>query len=472
MQALYNFVAGTLNTVAWIYILLPCVFVGGLYYTIGSGGVQFRRFGYAMKNTFGKIFTKSDAGEGEVTPLQAVTTALAGTVGTGHIVGTSQAIALGGYGAIFWLWLAALLGMVIKYAEVTLSIRFREKDAKGDWVGGPMYYIKNGLGQKWSWLAVLFCSFAILASFGIGNMSQANSINGSIKGAVTAFAPNFAEVTAIDWVIGIALALLTAGVLFGGIKRIGSVTEKLIPFMSILYILFTLIVIFGNIDMIGECFRKIFVGAFNPQAVAGAGSGILLKNAVIWGLRRSAFSNEAGLGSAPIAHAAANCEGPVQQGIFGIFEVFVDTILICSLTALSIIISGVDVTFGEKPGSELITSAFSTIFGTKASALFVAFALMMFAYSTILGWSLYGTRCVQYLFGMKAVRPYQIFFCIIIVVGCVSPIDAVWDIADTFNGLMAIPNFIALFALSPVVFKLTKEHFSEVDRLKARNHAA
>ena len=277
MQALYNFVAGTLNTVAWIYILLPCVFVGGLYYTIGSGGVQFRRFGYAMKNTFGKIFTKSDAGEGEVTPLQAVTTALAGTVGTGNIVGTSQAIALGGYGAIFWLWLAALLGMVIKYAEVTLSIRFREKDAKGDWVGGPMYYIKNGLGQKWSWLAVLFCSFAILASFGIGNMSQANSINGSIKGAVTAFAPNFAEVTAIDWVIGIALALLTAGVLFGGIKRIGSVTEKLIPFMSILYILFTLIVIFGNIDMIGECFRKIFVGAFNPQAVAGAGSGILLK---------------------------------------------------------------------------------------------------------------------------------------------------------------------------------------------------
>ena len=178
MQALYNFVAGTLNTVAWIYILLPCVFVGGLYYTIGSGGVQFRRFGYAMKNTLGKIFQKSDAGEGEVTPLQAVTTALAGTVGTGNIVGTSQAIALGGYGAIFWLWLAALLGMVIKYAEVTLSIRYREKDEKGDWVGGPMYYIKNGLGQKWSWLAILFCCFAVLASFGIGNMSQANSING------------------------------------------------------------------------------------------------------------------------------------------------------------------------------------------------------------------------------------------------------------------------------------------------------
>ena len=460
------------NGFIWGVPAMICIIGVGLLLSVRTRFIQVRKFGAAMKNTIGKIFDKTQAKDGSMSPFQAVCTALAGTVGTGNIVGTSQAIALGGYGAIFWLWLAALLGMVIKYAEVTLSIRFREKDAKGDWVGGPMYYIKNGLGQKWSWLAVLFCSFAILASFGIGNMSQANSINGSIKGAVTAFAPNFAEVTAIDWVIGIALALLTAGVLFGGIKRIGSVTEKLIPFMSILYILFTLIVIFGNIDMIGECFRKIFVGAFNPQAVAGAGSGILLKNAVIWGLRRSAFSNEAGLGSAPIAHAAANCEGPVQQGIFGIFEVFVDTILICSLTALSIIISGVDVTFGEKPGSELITSAFSTIFGTKASALFVAFALMMFAYSTILGWSLYGTRCVQYLFGMKAVRPYQIFFCIIIVVGCVSPIDAVWDIADTFNGLMAIPNFIALFALSPVVFKLTKEHFAEVDRLKARNHAA
>ena len=208
MQALYDFIAGTLNTVAWIYILLPCVFVGGLYYTIGSGGVQFRRFGYAMKNTFGKIFKKTDAGEGEVTPLQAVCTALAGTVGTGNIVGTSQAIALGGYGAIFWLWLAALLGMVIKYAEVTLSIRYREKDTKGDWVGGPMYYIKNGLGQKWAWLAILFCTFAVLASFGIGNMSQANSINDSIKGAIAAFAPDFANVAAVDWVIGIALALL------------------------------------------------------------------------------------------------------------------------------------------------------------------------------------------------------------------------------------------------------------------------
>ena len=468
MQAIISFITGTLNTVAWLYIFLPCTIIFGLYLTIRNRGLQFTKFGYVMKNTLGKMFQKQEAGEGAVTPMQAVSTALAATVGTGNIVGTSQAIALGGYGAIFWLWLAALLGMMVKYSEVLLAIKYRERDARGDWVGGPMYYVKNGLGKGWQWVGILFCIFAAIAAFGIGNMSQANSINDSIKGAIAAFAPDFANVAAVDWVIGIALALLTAGVLFGGIKRIGSVTERLVPIMSIVYIIFTLVVIFGNIDMVGEAFRKIFIAAFNPQAVVGAGSGILLKNAIVWGLRRSAFSNEAGLGSAPIAHAAANCEGPVQQGVFGIFEVFIDTILICSLTALTIIISGVDITFGEKPGSELITSAFGTIWGNKISAVFIALALMMFAYSTILGWSLYGTRCIQYLFGMKAVKPYQIFFCIIIVVGCVSPIDAVWDIADTFNGLMAIPNFIALFALSPVVFKLTKEHFAEVDRLKAK----
>ena len=468
MQALYSFFTGTLNTVAWLYILLPCVFVGGLYYTIGSGAIQFRHFIYAMKNTFGKVFQKHDAGEGEVTPLQAVCTALAGTVGTGNIVGTSQAIALGGYGAIFWLWCAALLGMVIKYAEVTLSINYREKDEKGDWVGGPMYYIKDGLGPKWKWLAILFCIFASLAAFGIGNMSQANSINGSLKGALALIAPNFSD-TVANWIIGIALASLTALVLFGGIKRIGSVAEKLVPIMSIAYIIFTLVVIFGNISNVGNAFALIFKAAFNPQAVLGAGSGILLKNAIVWGLRRSAFSNEAGLGSAPIAHAAANCETPVHQGLFGIFEVFVDTIVICSLTALTIIISGVDIPFGTKPGSELITSAFQTIWGGTLSTLFVAIALMLFAYSTILGWSLYGTRCIQFLFGMKAVKPYQVLYCIVIVIGCVSPIDAVWDVADTLNGLMAIPNFIALFALSPVVFKLTKEHFANVDKLADHN---
>ena len=464
MSGLLSFFTGTLNTVAWIYILLPCVFVGGLYLTIGNGAVQFRRFGYAMKNTLGKMFKPTEAGEGAVTPLQAVTTALAATVGTGNIVGTSQAIAMGGYGAVFWLWIAALIGMAIKYSEVTLSVHFRERDARGDWVGGPMYYIKNGLGKHWRWLAVLYCVFASIACFGIGNMSQANSIASSVNNAITAFVPSAAQYAGtINLVLGIFLAVVTAFVLFGGIKRIGTVTEKLIPFMSILYIIFTLIVIFGNIGNVGSAFGKIFAAAFTPQAVIGAGSGILLKNAVVWGLRRSAFSNEAGLGSAAIAHAAAETAGPVHQGMFGIFEVFMDTIVICSLTALTIIISGVDIAWGVKPGSELITQAFSTVFGPTISALFVAIALMLFAYSTILGWSLYGTRCFQYLFGLKAAKIYQFAFIIVIIIGSVASLDIVWDIADTFNGLMAIPNFIALFALSPVVFKLTKEHFRKID---------
>ena len=461
MEAIIQFITGTLNTVAWIYILLPCVFVGGLYFTIGTGAVQFRRFGYAMKNTIGKMFKKTEVEEGAVTPLQAVTTALAATVGTGNIVGTSQAIALGGYGAIFWLWLAALLGMVIKFCEVTLSVNFRERDEKGDWVGGPMYYIKNGLGPKWKWLAVLFCLFAILASFGIGNMSQANSIMDSVKNAIISFNPEFTNTAVVEWGVGIFLAVVTAAVLFGGIQRIGAVTEKFIPFMSALYIIFTFIVIGSNIGNIIPALKLIVVSAFNPQAVLGAGSGILLKNAVVWGLRRSAFSNEAGLGSAAIAHAAAQTEGPVQQGLFGIFEVFMDTIVICTLTALTIISSGIEIEFGTVPGSALITAAFATVFGDKIAALFVAFCLMMFAYSTILGWSLYGTRCTQYLFGIKASKVYQFIFIAIVIVGCVSPIEAVWNLADTFNGLMAIPNFIALFALSPVLFKLVKDFFKD-----------
>lgn len=465
MSAIIDFITGDLNTVAWIYILLPCVFVGGLYLTVGSGAVQFRRFGYAMKNTLGKMFQKKEAGHGAVTPLQAVTTALAATVGTGNIVGTSQAIAMGGYGAVFWLWLAALLGMVIKYSEVTLSIRFRERDAKGDWVGGPMYYIKNGLGKKWNWLAISYCVLAGIASFGIGNMSQANSIVTSVNSAITSFVPAAAgHESTINLVLGLVIAAVTGLVLFGGIKRIGSVTEKLIPFMSILYILFTLIVIFGNIGNVGHAFGLILSAAFRPRAVLGAASGIVLKNVVVWGLRRSAFSNEAGLGSAAIAHAAAETDGPVQQGVFGIFEVFMDTIVICTLTALTIIISGVPIEWGVKPGSELIMQAFGSVFGSKVAALFVAFALMLFAYSTILGWSLYGTRCVQYLFGLKGAKVYQVIFIIVIVVGSVSSLDVVWNISDTFNGLMAIPNFIALFALSPVVFKITKEHFSKVGK--------
>ena len=467
MEAIVQFFTGTLNTVAWLYVFLPCTIVGGLYLTIRNRGIQFTRFGYAMKNTVGKMFQPQEAGHGAVTPLQAVTTALAATVGTGNIVGTSQAIALGGYGAVFWLWLAALLGMIIKYSEVTLSIRYRERDAKGDWVGGPMYYIKNGLGEGWKWVGVLFCVFAALASFGIGNMSQVNSIVGSLNDAIDAFDPAAAgERGVLNLIFGLILAGLVALILFGGIKRIGAVAEKLIPAMSILYILFSLIVIFGHAGDITSAFGKIFSSAFNPKAIGGAATGIALRQTVVWGLRRSAFSNEAGLGSAAIAHAAAETKSPVDQGLYGIFEVFADTIVICTLTALTIICSGVEITFGQKVGSELITAAFATIFGQKFASVFVALALMLFAFTTVLGWSLYGSRCAQYLFGLRFAKGYQVAFIIVIVVGAVASLDVVWDIADTFNGLMAIPNFIALFALSGVVAKLTKDYFTEREKVK------
>ena len=460
MQAILDFFTGTLNTVAWMYILLPCVALGGIFFTIRNRGIQFAKFGHAMKNTIGKVFQKQTAEKGAVTPFQAVTTALAATVGTGNIIGTSQAIAMGGYGALFWLWIAALLGMVIKFCEVTLSVKYREKNAKGDWVGGPMYYITNGMGKKWKWLAVLFAVFAAIASFGIGNLSQANSIAGSINKAITSFAPDAAgaELT-ISLVVGIVLAVVCAISLIGGIKRIGKFTELLVPFMSLFYIICTLIVIGANVGNIGEAFKNIFVGAFTPQAVCGAACGIAIKEALVWGLKRSAFSNEAGLGSAGIAHAAADTKGPVQQGLYGIFEVFADTLVVCTLTGLTIIMSGIDIEFGKAVNSELITSAFATVFGDKFAALFVAIALLLFAFSTILGWSLYGTRCVEYLFGSKAAMVYKVLFSGMVIVGTTTSLEVVWNLADTFNGLMAIPNFIALFALSGVVAKLTKEYF-------------
>ena len=467
LNGILSFLSGPLNDFAWMYTFLPCAIAGGLFLTIRNGGVQFVHFGHAMKNTVGKMFQKQKAGEGAVTPLQAVTTALSATVGTGNIVGTTQAIAMGGYGAIFWLWLAALVGMVTKYSEIVLAIKYRERDAKGDWVGGPMYYIAKGLGGGWKWLAGLFAVFATLASFGIGNMSQVNSITGSVIGAVAAFTAVSAGVeSALKWLMGIVLALLVAIILLGGIKRIGAVTEKLIPFMSVFYIIFALVVIGAHIGNVPDAFVKIFSSAFTPQAIGGAASGIVLKQTIIWGLRRSAFSNEAGLGSAAIAHAAADTRGPVNQGLYGIFEVFVDTIVICSLTALTIICSGVDIAFGTRPGSEVIAAALGTVFGGRFAALFVAIALALFAFSTVLGWSLYGTRCVQYLFGNKAVRVFQVIFIAVVVVGCVSPLSFVWDVADTFNGLMAIPNFIGLFALSGVVAAETKKYFGNKDNLK------
>ncbi len=460
MQAFIDFFTGTLNTVAWLYIFLPCSIIGGLYLTIRHRGIQFTKFGYIMRHTFGRMFHKREAGDGAVTPLQAVTTALAATVGTGNIVGTSQAIALGGYGAVFWLWVAALMGMIIKYTEVTLSIHFRERDPHGDWVGGPMYSIKNGLSARWRWLGYLFAGLAALACFGIGNGSQVHSVVTSVGNAIVSFKPEMeGYLPTISLTTGIIVAFLVSLILFGGIKRIGTVTERLIPFMCLLYIIVALTVIVTHAENIIPAFKMIFEGAFTPEAAGGAATGIALKETIIWGIRRSAFSNEAGLGTSAIAHAAAETKSPVDQGMFGVFEVFADTIVICSMTALCIICSGVDINFGVKPSSELITAAFATVFGAKIASMFVALSLMLFAFSTLIGWALYGTRCAQYIFGSKAIRIYQLLFVLVAVIASVLSVDVVWDIADTLNGLMAIPNFISLFALSGVAAKLTRDYF-------------
>ena len=449
------------NGFVWGPVMLALLVGTGVYLSVAVGFIQFSKIGYWWKNTIGKIFKKGEAGDGEITPLQAVSTALASTVGTGNIAGVTGAIVLGGPGAVFWMWLSALFGMVTKFSEVTLAVKYRERNEKGDWCGGPMYYIKNGLGPKWKWLGGVFAVLGAIAAFGIGNIAQVHSIADSVKSVAVAFNENAAsKETMICLITGICVAAFVALVLLGGVKRIGQVTEKLVPGMAIIYIVCALIVVFANIGSVPGVFASIFKGAFNPAAVTGGAAGISIKLAMTKGVGRGVFSNEAGLGSAAIAHAAADTKGPVQQGLYGIFEVFADTIVICTLTALTIICSGVDITFGHKVGSELITAAFSTMFGQKFASVFVALALMLFAFTTILGWSLYGSRCVQYLFGLKVSKIYQVLFIIVVVIGAVASLDVVWDIADTFNGLMAIPNLIALFLLSGKVVELTKEYFS------------
>ncbi len=454
-------VNSAVNNVVWGVPMLILLVGAGIWLTIRTGAFQFRKFGYAMKNTIGKIFKKSNAGKGEVTPFQAVSTALAATVGTGNIAGITFAITLGGAGSIFWLWITALIGMCTKYAEVVLSVKYRERNKKGDWVGGPMYYITNGLGRNWKWLSVIFCIFGALAAFGIGNAVQVGNITDSINTAIQTFAPNMSEnVQTINIIIGVVVAVIVALVLIGGIKRLGSVTEKLVPFMSAVYIIACLIIIFTNIGSIGTVFGMIFKGAFNPGAVVGGVGGFTLMQCITWGVKRGVFSNEAGLGSAPMAHAATSETNPVKQGLYGIFEVFMDTIVICTLTGLSLLMSGIDLNYGVKGTTALNAQAFGTVFGDKMGAIIIAVGITLFALSTILSWGLYGSRCCEYMFGEKSIRVYQVIFVLITVVGATMELGLAWDIADTLNGLMALPNLVALIGLSGIVAKLTKEHLA------------
>ena len=462
-------IVGKLNDIAWGPWMLLLLVGTGVYLSCRVGFIQFARFGYTMRNTLGKVFKKTQAGEGEVTPFQAVATALAATVGTGNIAGVTGAICVGGPGAVFWMWISALFGMVTKYAEVVLAVKYRERNEAGDWVGGPMYYIRNGLGKGFNWLAVLFCLLGALAAFGIGNMTQVNTIATSVNTAIDSFGGSTAAYTVALFgqnvpissiMIGAVVAMIVGMVLFGGIKRIGAVAELMVPVMAAIYILASILVVGFNFEHIGNVFAMIFQGAFNAEAALGGAFGITIMTTIQKGVGRGVFSNEAGLGSAPMAHAASSEKDPVKQGLYGIFEVFMDTLVICTLTALTLLCgAGDQIVWGQSAGAELISASFSTLFGAQMGSMLVAVGITLFALSTILSWSLYGTRCCEFLLGSKAAKVYQVLFVAVILVGATLKLDLVWNIADTLNGFMAVPNLVALLGLSPVVIKLTKEHF-------------
>ena len=449
------------NDFIWGVPAMICIIGVGLYLSFRTNFLQIRKFPYAMKCTVGRMFRKREASDGALTPFQAVCTALAATVGTGNIAGVAGAIAIGGPGAVFWMWISALLGMCTKFTEVTLAVHFREKNKDGDWVGGPMYYIKNGLGKKWMWLAYAFALFGVLAVFGTGNATQVNTITAAINSALLNYhVISDKTVSTCSLIIGIVIAVLVALILLGGIKRIGNVTEKLVPIMALLYIILAFGVIFLNIGKVPSVFGNIISGAFKPSAVTGGVVGSLFIS-MKKGVSRGIFSNEAGLGTGSIAHACADTRKPVKQGLFGIFEVFMDTIVICTLTALVILLSGVKVPYGSAAGAELTISGFTSVYGNWVS-IFTAIAMCCFAFSTILGWGLYGARCTEFLFGTKTIKPFMVLYSLVAILGATVDLGLIWSIAETFNGLMAIPNLIALFLLSGTAVKLTKEYFNGI----------
>ena len=458
MLATIESINNVVNNFIWGVPAMICIVGVGLLLSIRTGFLQIRKFPYAMKVTIGRMLKKREASDGALTPFQAVCTALAATVGTGNIAGVAGAIAIGGPGAVFWMWISALLGMCTKFSEVTLAVHFREKNAEGDLVGGPMYYIKNGLKKQWHWLAYLFAAFGVLTVFGTGNATQVNTITTAIDSALYNYGViSEQNVSTLNLVIGIILAVLIGLILLGGIKRIGQVAEKLVPFMAVIYITLAIGVVILNYRNIPTVFASIFKGAFSPASVTGGAVGSFFMS-MKKGVSRGIFSNEAGLGTGSIAHACADTRKPVKQGFFGIFEVFVDTIVICTLTALVILCSGVPVGYGDAAGAELTILGFTSTYGSWVS-IFTAIAMCCFAFSTIIGWGLYGTRCVEFLLGTRANRPFMILYALVAIVGATMELGLMWNIAETFNGLMVIPNLIAVFLLSGVVVRLVKEYF-------------
>ncbi|WP_099204317.1 alanine/glycine:cation symporter family protein [Scatolibacter rhodanostii] len=442
-----NLITWLNNNIIWGIPMLVLMLGTGILLTVRTKGVIFTRFGTVMGNTLKTIFKpQQDDSEGTITPFQAVCTALAATVGTGNIVGIALAISVGGPGAIFWMWVCAILGMVTKFCETTLAVAYREKNEQGQFVGGPMYYISKGLGWKKS--AVAFCIFAVIASFGVGNMVQANAVSGGLESAFSI--PTF--------VTGIVLALLVALVIIGGIQRISAIAERLVPFMAIMYILAAVVVLVINAEKIPAAFGMIFKDAFTGTAAIGGFAGSTMMYAARIGVARGVFTNEAGLGSAPIAHACAKTDHPARQGCWGAFEVFFDTIVMCTVTALVILTSGLW-TNSDMNSSAMSLAAFGN--AIPGGEYVVSIGLVLFAFATIIAWYYYAEKALEYIAGKKAVRIYQAVFVLLVFVGCVSEIKLVWELADLFNGLMAIPNLIALVALSATIVKLTKDFFDD-----------
>lgn len=431
---------------SWVWgpVMLAFLLGIGFYLTLGLRAFTWRKTPHAFVSLWRGRESKQ---EGDITPFQALMTALSATIGTGNIAGVATAIFLGGPGAVFWMWVTALFGMATKYAEAVLALKYRELDELGKHVGGPMYYIKNGLSQRWHWLAPVFAMLGAFASFGIGNMVQANSVADAVG---TMF-------QIPDWITGVVLMLLAAVVILGGITRIAEVAEKLVPFMAIAYVGGALWVIAVNAEKIPEALLVIVKSAFSSTAAAGGFAGASVWTAIRFGVARGIFSNEAGLGSAPIAHAAARNQSPVQQGMIAMLGTFIDTLIICTMTALVIVLTGVW-TQGEN-GASMSTLAFNT--GLPGwGGYIVVFGLVVFAFTTILGWSYYGERCSEFLFGVKAIRPFRFLWICAIPVGALGKLSMIWLLADIMNGLMAVPNLIALGLLSPVVFNLTREYVS------------
>ena len=460
-----------LNGFAWGPFMLLLLVGTGIYLSIQTKFIQFTKFKLMISQTFGK--NNKNSNDGELSPIQSLTTALAASVGTGNIAGVAGAITVGGPGAIFWMWVSALFGMVTKYAEVVLAMKYRERNEKGEYVGGPMYNIKNGLGPKFKWLATLFCSFGALAAFGIGNMTQVNTIANSINNMFASFGYNpehvlfkfFGQnVPLTSILIGIITSILVALVLLGGMKRIGQVTEKMVPIMAIIYVICSLAIILVNIHHIPAIIISIFKGAFSPNAALGGAFGITIMTTIQKGIGRGVFANEAGLGSAPMAHATSSEQDPIKQAMYGIFEVFMVSFVICTMTAFVLMrgnAHGVSIHWGQSYGADIISTCIGTLFGNKIASVIITVSITLFALSTLLTWSLYGIRCYEYIFGQKTVKMYQIIFILSIIIGACLKLDIVWTIAEILNGFMAIPNLIAIIGLSPIVIKMTRDYFEK-----------